>query len=134
MPNDSKQLSTVSGGANRSIPSSCKTSAEPVLLVILRLPCLATGTPAAAMARAAAVLILKVWEPSPPVPQVSTSGRNVVLTGRIESLNALAAPVSSSTVSPFSANRTRNLRIASGSASPLSNHPMASCISVRLRF
>jgi hypothetical protein len=34
---------------------------------------LATGTPQAAVTMAAAVLTLMVLEPSPPVPQVSTS-------------------------------------------------------------
>ena len=38
-----------------------------------RLPCLATGTPAAATTKAAVVETLKVPEPSPPVPQVSTA-------------------------------------------------------------
>ena len=52
-------------------PRAASTSAEPLRLVMPRLPCLATGTPAAAATRAAAVEMLKVCEPSPPVPQVS---------------------------------------------------------------
>jgi hypothetical protein len=39
-----------------------------------RLPCFATLTPQAAVTKATAVEMLKVEAPSPPVPQVSTSG------------------------------------------------------------
>ena len=51
-------------------PSSASTSAEPLRLVTLRLPCLATGTPTAAITRAAVVLTLNSWLPPPPVPTV----------------------------------------------------------------
>ena len=54
-------------------PSSASTSAEPLRLVMLRLPCLATGTPAAAATIAAVVLTLNIFEPPPPVPQVSST-------------------------------------------------------------
>ena len=67
-----------------------------------RLPCLATGTPAAAVTMAAAVEILKVFEPSPPVPQVSISPERRVRMGVIFFRMAEAAPATSSTVSPFS--------------------------------
>ena len=56
-------------------PSSANTSAEPLRLVMLRLPCLATGTPAAAATIAAVVLTLNIAEPPPPVPQVSSNLR-----------------------------------------------------------
>ena len=55
-------------------PRAASASADPVRLVTARLPCLATGTPAAATTSAAAVLMLNVPEPSPPVPQVSMQG------------------------------------------------------------
>ena len=71
MPNSSRQASTRATSASTFTPSAASTSAEPLRLVMPRLPCLATGTPAAAVTRAAAVEILKVFEPSPPVPQVS---------------------------------------------------------------
>ncbi len=51
-------------------PSASKTSALPDRLEIERLPCFATGMPAAAATMATAVEILKVERP-PPVPQVS---------------------------------------------------------------
>ena len=54
-------------------PSSARTSAEPLRLVTLRLPCLATGTPAAAATIAAVVLTLNIVESPPPVPQVSST-------------------------------------------------------------
>ena len=52
-------------------PSAESTSAEPLRLVTARLPCLATGTPAAAVTSAAVVLMLNSFELPPPVPQVS---------------------------------------------------------------
>ena len=63
-----------------------------------RLPCLATARPAPAAISAAAVEMLKVWRMSPPVPQVSTTGRDTatrVACSRI----ARAAPASASAAS-----------------------------------
>ncbi len=61
-------------------PSASITSAEPHLELMLRLPCLATRTPAPAIVRAVAVEMLKVPLVSPPVPQVSTrASRSVPL-------------------------------------------------------
>ena len=71
MPSSSRQRSTTGTGASTFTPSAASTSAEPLLLVMLRLPCLATGTPAAAVTIAAAVLMLNRSLPIPPVPQVS---------------------------------------------------------------
>jgi hypothetical protein len=48
------------------------TSALPELEDTLRLPCLATLAPAAAQTNIAAVEMLKVFAPSPPVPTMST--------------------------------------------------------------
>ena len=67
-------LACVSGPTDRFTPSAERTSAEPHVLLTLRFPCLTTGIPAPAATNAAAVLILNVCVPSPPVPQVSTSG------------------------------------------------------------
>ena len=58
MPSSSRQASTCGTSASMFTPSSASTSAEPLRLVMLRLPCLATGTPAAAVTRAAVVLML----------------------------------------------------------------------------
>ena len=54
-------------------PSSSKTSAAPHLLDADRLPCFATGTPAAEITIDEVVDILKVFEPSPPVPTISNT-------------------------------------------------------------
>jgi len=48
------------------------TSAEPLRELTARFPCFATRAPAAAATIAAAVEMLNVFEPSPPVPHVST--------------------------------------------------------------
>ena len=66
-------------------PSASSTSAEPDFDVIARLPCLATGTPAAATTSAAVVEMLNVPEPSPPVPTTS-----IVPVGRLDAHDALA--------------------------------------------
>ena len=66
-------------------PRASITSAEPHLEVTLRLPCLATRTPAPATTNAVAVEMLKVPLASPPVPQVSTkASRPVLLTSTVE--------------------------------------------------
>ena len=72
MPSSSRQASTCGTLALMFTPSSASTSAEPLRLVMLRLPCLATGTPAAAATIAAVVLMLNSFEPPPPVPHVSS--------------------------------------------------------------
>ena len=59
-------------------PSASNTSALPLLLLTLRPPCLLTLAPAAAATNMEQVEILKVCEPSPPVPTMST---NWVLSG-----------------------------------------------------
>ena len=52
-------------------PSCSNTSAAPHLLDADLFPCFATGTPAADMTIDEVVDILKVFEPSPPVPTIS---------------------------------------------------------------
>ena len=63
-----------------STPSASSRSAEPHLLVLERLPCLATAQPAPAATSAAVVETLKVEGP-PPVPAVSTRSRRAGPTG-----------------------------------------------------
>jgi hypothetical protein len=53
-------------------PRLSSTSALPLLLLTLRPPCLLTRAPAAAATNMAQVEMLKVCEPSPPVPTMST--------------------------------------------------------------
>src|SRR5664280_36346 len=54
-----------------STPSAARTSAEPHADETARLPCFATGAPAPATTKAAAVETLNVPSPSPPVPHTS---------------------------------------------------------------
>ncbi len=70
-PISSMQRPTCSGSSSMLTPSASSRSAEPHLLVLERLPCLATAQPAPAATSAAAVETLKVEGP-PPVPAVST--------------------------------------------------------------
>ena len=59
------------------MPSDSSTSALPDLLLTLRPPCLLTLAPAAAATNIEQVEMLKVCEPSPPVPTMSTRWRRV---------------------------------------------------------
>src|SRR5262249_44210568 len=83
IPSSFKHRPTPSTGASTWTPSAASTSDEPLLLVTLRLPCLATGTPADATTIAAAVLILNRSLPTPPVPHVSITFVRVVRIGVI---------------------------------------------------
>ena len=78
MPMVSSCREDVSGGTPTATPNCSSTSADPVRLVTARLPCFATGSPAAAATIAAAVEMLNEPQPSPPVPQVSATTTCVV--------------------------------------------------------
>src|SRR5690348_14217930 len=84
-------------------PTYSKKSALPLKLDEDLLPCLATTTLLHELAtRAAAVLILKVFRKSPPVPQLSIIGRSTL--GEIFvvlDLKELTVPSISSIFSPF---------------------------------
>ena len=71
-PSSSIECSMRSAGSSSSNPSASRTSAEPEADETERLPCFATPAPAAAATSAAAVEMLNVCAPSPPVPAVST--------------------------------------------------------------
>ena len=62
-----------SGATSIRAPSASSTSADPHCELTLRLPCLATGSPAAAATKALAVETLIIPDPSPPVPQQSAN-------------------------------------------------------------
>ena len=108
-------------------------SAEPLTLVAARLPCLATGTPAAAVTMAAAVLTLNVCEASPPVPHVSTRPVRSVVMGRMCRRMAAAAPAISATVSPFIARPVRKSPISSGRHWPCMISEIVSVMVSRVR-
>jgi len=99
-------------------PTASSISAPPHLLVMLRLPCLAMVTPQLAAMMAAAVLTLKVFRVSPPVPQVSTSGFFVERTFRLDSRMARTKPVISVTVSPLMDRAVKNEAVCAWVASP----------------
>ncbi len=100
-----------------STPSASSRSAEPHLLVLERLPCLATAQPAPAATSAAAVETLKVEGP-PPVPAVSTRSPRLLETGVASARIVRASPTSSGTVSPFARRAIRKAPVWTGSARP----------------
>ncbi len=92
--------------------------------MIARLPCFATGVPAAATTSDAAVEMLNVPLPSPPVPTRSiVPGGASTLTTR--SRIAPANPASSSVVSPRIRSATRRAASWAGVASPSMTEPIA---------
>ena len=106
------------GERSVGMPSAASTSALPLLLVMARLPCLATVTPAAAQRMATVVEMLNVFRPSPPVPQTSSMmpARVVSSNGKAvaRARSSLAKVANSSAVSPFSASAVRKSALASG--------------------
>ena len=88
-----------------------RTSAEPLLLLTERLPCLATIPPAAATTNEAAVETLNKFAPSPPVPTISTAFSVSISTFVESDLIAFTAPDISSIVSPFIRIATNNAPI-----------------------
>src|SRR5947208_5513588 len=108
---------TAAGSSSRT-PSASSTSAPPTAPETARLPCLATGTPAAAATRPAAVETLSVAAPSPPVPQVSIASAGTSGMGTAWARSTRAAPASSATASPFMWSATSRPAVCAGLASP----------------
>ena len=101
-------------------PSCSSTSALPDLLETLRLPCLLTRAPQAAATNMLQVEMLKVCEPSPPVPTISTRWRlsatsTLVANSRITWAAAVISPM----VSFFTRRPTSTAAIITGLISPL---------------
>jgi hypothetical protein len=134
------------------MPRASTTSAEPHFELMLRLPCLATRTPAPAVTSAVAVEILNVPLASPPVPLVSISdsmprdsaasaSRPVPLTssasvprignGAAAPRIASANPTISSTVSPFIRSATSSAAICASLHPPASTSAITSRASFR---
>ena len=99
------------------MPSASSTSADPERDVIARLPCFATGTPAAATMNAEVVEMLNVPEPSPPVPTMSIAPTGAS-TRRTRSRISEAKPASSSIVSPRMRSATSSAASWEGVDSP----------------
>ena len=113
-------LATWSADKARFTPSASNTSALPDLLLTLRFPCLAIFAPAPAATNIAAVEILKVWAPSPPVPTTSTKClRSSTFTEVANSRITCAAAAISPTVSFLVRKATNNPATNSGAISPL---------------
>ena len=126
MPTSSRQRPSASVSPESCTPRASSTSAEPERLDTARLPCLATRAPPAAATRAAAVEMLKVPRPSPPVPQVSITPELVCGTPAARARIARAAPAISPTDSPFAASATRNALFHTSDSSPSISLPNSS--------
>ena len=99
-------------------PRFSSTSAAPLLLETLLLPCLATLAPQPAITNEDVVEILNVLDKSPPVPTMSIASLQPSMVFAF-SLITLARPVISSIVSPLILNAVRNEEICASVALPL---------------
>ena len=119
MPQRWIDCATCSGCSSMLAPRASSTSALPELEDTLRLPCLATRAPAAAATNIEQVEMLKVCEPSPPVPTMSTRRlRSGTSTVRENSRITVAAPAISPTVSFFTRSPVRMAAAITGDTSP----------------
>ena len=101
-------------------PRASSTSALPDLDDTPRLPCLATVAPAAAATNMVAVEMLKVCEPSPPVPTMSMKwGPPSTSTLLANSRMTCAAAVISPMVSFLTRRPIRMADVMAGDISPL---------------
>ena len=101
-------------------PKASSTSALPLLLLTLRPPCLLTLAPAAAATNMVQVEMLKVCDPSPPVPTMSTKWRASLTCTLVEnSRMTWAAAVISPMVSFFTRKPVIKAAVMTGDNSPL---------------
>ena len=133
MPISFRHASETSGAALTLTPRAARTSALPEREVAARLPCLATGRPAPAMTKAAAVETLKVLAALEPVPAVSMKQPCLHLSRTARARIAEAKPANSSTVSPFTASATSAAPICA-SVAPSSSASRSVAASSRRRF
>ena len=126
-----RQRRDTSGSGSNATPSAASTSVLPARLVAARFPCFTTGALHAAATMAAAVEMLIVPAPSPPVPHVSRRRSLAIPQSQafIRSRTARTVPSSSAAVTPFSRQAVRNAVANSSSPSPSSSDPTASCVS-----
>ena len=120
MPVSSIQRAIAAGVSVSGTPSASSTSALPDLLETLRLPCLLTRAPHAAATNMLQVEMLKVCEPSPPVPTMSTrcvrsATSTLVANSRITCAAAVISPI----VSFLTRRPTSTAAIITGDISPL---------------
>ena len=108
-------------------PSASRVSAPPDSEDAARLPCLITGTPAAAVTIEAIVDRFTVLDPSPPVPTMSTASAPTALSGiRRACLSMVSASsVTSADVGRFIRIATAKPEICAGVAEPVMIWSMA---------
>ncbi|ANH28648.1 hypothetical protein AFC81_17095 [Mycobacterium avium subsp. paratuberculosis] len=100
-----------------------------------RLPCLTTGTPAAAATIAAIVDRLRVLTPSPPVPTMSTVSSRIAPAGNGSAWFSItsASSMTSAEVGTFTCIATAKAAIWAGLASPVMIWSMAQAACPRAR-
>ncbi len=134
IPARSSASAISSGVSSMATPRASSTSALPQRDVTERLPCLATGTPAPATTKAAAVEMLKVVTEPPPVPAVSTSREESAdRTARMADRSALTPPATSDGATPFARSPMRRPAIWTSEAEPSMKRAKApsACSAVR---
>src|SRR5688572_14796659 len=129
-PTSSRHAATSAGPRSIATPSSSSTSALPQALEAARLPCFAMRAPAADATMALTVEMLKEFERSPPVPQVSIASGGA-WTFTAASRSADANPAISSTVSPRRCMTARSPPSCAGVASPFMTNVIAARASSR---
>ena len=129
-PTSSIQRAIASGARLMCTPSASITSALPLLLLTLRPPCLLTRAPAAAATNMEQVEMLKVCEPSPPVPTMSTRCVGSATCTLVENSRITwAAAVISPMVSFLTRRPVISAAIITGDISPLMIRRMMCSIS-----
>ncbi len=131
IPASSSARSTTSGPTITFTPIWVRASAAPDLDDRLRLPCLATTTPAPATTKAVAVEMLSVPLPSPPVPTISIAPSGACTRLHLSRITEAAAAYSS-TVSPRVRRVISKPPIWLGVASPSNRISNAASASARL--
>ena len=132
IPAAATQAATLSGGRSMTTPRASRTSAAPQADDAARLPCLTTGTPAAATTTAAIDEMLTVCAWSPPVPTTSTAGSGTATRRACRSI-ASASPAISAAVSPLARRATRKPASCAGVASAESTRSITHAVSAAPR-
>src|SRR6185503_18936596 len=118
MPISATLRATSSGPRSIRTPRASSVSAPPDSDDAARLPCLTTGTPAAAQTMAAMVDRLTVLAPSPPVPTTSTVSVPILSVGTLRACFSImsASSLTSAAVGRFIFIATPNAAICAGVA------------------
>src|SRR3990167_7237416 len=130
MPVSAIERAIAAGLSVIGTPSASSTSALPDLLDTLRLPCLLTRAPAAAATNIEQVEMLKVCEPSPPVPTMSTRWRRSATSTLVENSRITCAAAVISPMVSFLTRRPISIAdIITGDISPLMMRRITASIS-----